>query len=264
MTFDIRDCSIGKQVIYPDRYCSDHLFAIPRVWSREKTFADDRQPIPEFRGVDYWTNHEMTFIDADLRRRRSGVLQVVVPAQSPFLIESKSFKLYFFSFANEVLTVADLIDRVSEDISKRTQGDVQAAFFDYGGGNLVPKADESAVQLDGRVDCDAYLLDPELLTKPSEGEPQWFRYAFDHFRARCLVSGHPDWARVELSWYGRGIDPDALYRYLVSFRQHQGIHEQCVERIFFDLNRVLEPAELKVVGRFTRRGGLDITPVREL
>src|SRR5690606_30818708 len=82
-------------------------------------------------------------------------------------------------------------------------------------------------------------------------------------KSNCPVTGQPDWASVMISYSGPAIDRASLLRYLVSFRQHRDFHEQCVERIFLDLLRLLgEGRELSVHARYLRRGGLDINPWR--
>lgn len=82
------------------------------------------------------------------------------------------------------------------------------------------------------------------------------------FRSRCPVTGQPDYASVEVSYVGPKIDHVSLLAYLVSYRRHQGFHEQCVEQIFTDIHNILKPDELTVTACFTRRGGIDISPVR--
>ena len=81
-------------------------------------------------------------------------------------------------------------------------------------------------------------------------------------KSNCLVTNQPDWGSVLIHYQGAKIDPEALLRYLISFRQHNEFHEQCVERIFVDLMNYCRPEKLSVYARYTRRGGLDINPFR--
>ena len=81
-------------------------------------------------------------------------------------------------------------------------------------------------------------------------------------RTNCPVTDQPDWASLYISYKGAQIDADGLLKYIVSFRQHQDFHEQCVEKIFSDIMQRCEPAELSVYARYMRRGGLDINPYR--
>jgi 7-cyano-7-deazaguanine reductase len=81
-------------------------------------------------------------------------------------------------------------------------------------------------------------------------------------KSNCLVTGQPDWGSVQIRYSGPQIDQGQLLRYLVSFRNHNEFHEQCVERIFMDIRERCKPTRLSVYARYTRRGGLDINPFR--
>ena len=76
------------------------------------------------------------------------------------------------------------------------------------------------------------------------------------------MTNQPDWGSLVIHYRGHRIQREALLRYLVSFRQHNEFHEQCVERIFMDLQHYCQPDKLTVYARYTRRGGLDINPFR--
>ncbi|MFN5703986.1 MAG: NADPH-dependent 7-cyano-7-deazaguanine reductase QueF, partial [Gammaproteobacteria bacterium] len=82
------------------------------------------------------------------------------------------------------------------------------------------------------------------------------------FRSNGPVTNQPDWASIQIRYLGRRIEREGLLRYLVSYRTHNGFHENCIEHIFMDLMRQCRPMQLSVYGRFTRRGGLDINPYR--
>ena len=81
-------------------------------------------------------------------------------------------------------------------------------------------------------------------------------------KSNCPVTGQPDWGTLVVQYRGLALDHASLLAYLVSFRQHADFHEQCVERIFLDLQRLLKPEHLTVYARYVRRGGLDINPYR--
>ena len=81
-------------------------------------------------------------------------------------------------------------------------------------------------------------------------------------KSNCLVTGQPDWGSVQIRYTGDQIEQGGLLRYLVSFRNHNEFHEQCVERIFMDIWTRCKPTRLTVFARYTRRGGLDINPFR--
>jgi 7-cyano-7-deazaguanine reductase len=81
-------------------------------------------------------------------------------------------------------------------------------------------------------------------------------------KSNCLITNQPDWGSVEINYEGNKIDREKLLRYLISFRQHNEFHEQCVERIYTDIMKFCSPKSLTVFARYTRRGGLDINPFR--
>ena len=81
-------------------------------------------------------------------------------------------------------------------------------------------------------------------------------------KSNCLITNQPDWGTLHIHYVGKKIDHEKLLRYVVSFRQHNEFHEQCVERIFCDLMHYAKPEKLTVYARYTRRGGLDINPFR--
>ncbi|MEX4242750.1 NADPH-dependent 7-cyano-7-deazaguanine reductase QueF, partial [Haemophilus influenzae] len=81
-------------------------------------------------------------------------------------------------------------------------------------------------------------------------------------KSNCLITNQPDWGTLHIHYVGKKINQEKLLRYVVSFRQHNEFHEQCVERIFCDLMHYAKPEKLTVYARYTRRGGLDINPFR--
>ncbi|MDX2496079.1 MAG: NADPH-dependent 7-cyano-7-deazaguanine reductase QueF, partial [Desulfuromusa sp.] len=113
------------------------------------------------------------------------------------------------------------------------------------------------------ITVDEYSLDPSLLENSTDPQQQVKEELHSHLlKSNCLVTNQPDWGSVLIRYHGSKIDPEALLRYLISFRQHNEFHEQCVERIFVDLMRYCQPENLTVYARYTRRGGLDINPFR--
>jgi 7-cyano-7-deazaguanine reductase len=110
------------------------------------------------------------------------------------------------------------------------------------------------------VEIDCYQVTRDFLK--TGGERISERLYSNLLRSRCPVTGQPDWATVSVTYTGRAIDRQGLLRYLVSYRNHQGFHEQLIEQIFCDIQHVCQPESLTVYGRFTRRGGIDINPWR--
>ncbi len=112
------------------------------------------------------------------------------------------------------------------------------------------------------LDCDRYTPAPELLTAEFGEAPVTEVLTSNLLKSNCLVTGQPDWGAVQVSYTGPQIDQAGLLRYIVSFRNHNEFHEQCVERMFMDIWQRCQPIKLTVYARYTRRGGLDINPWR--
>ena len=264
--FDISKCPLGQSVPYPEKYDPAALFVIPRGWSREQTFGSDAAY--EFAGFDLWNAYELYWLDACTGRFRLETLQLKFPCRSEFLIESKSLKLYLFSLNNLEVTEDELLARIMADLSERCGMPVHARLIPASSPELCRLVDAAPGRLldTCAVACNRYELDSSLLGLEADGgsESIWQEFSTNLFRSNCLVSGYPDWAVVRLRIFGPPVCQEGLLRYLVSFRKHQSIHEQCIERICADLRHELGLEKVAVMGHFTRRGGLDINPVRGL
>ena len=188
----------------------------------------------------------------------------LVPADSPNIVESKSFKLYLGSFAQ---TAFDSLEAVRDALKR----DVSAACGASVAVQLASPAEFRKLRLDELdgipldrldLDTDIYHPDPSLLSAAHEESPVEETLVSDLLKSNCPVTGQPDWGSVQIHYVGPQIDQAGLLRYLISFRNHTGFHEQCVERIFVDILRECRPVKLAVYARYTRRGGLDINPFR--
>lgn len=247
---------LGQATIYPDAPCVSLLQAIPRELTRQTIQVPT--PLPFF-GVDIWTHYEVSWLN--LRGMPEvAIAEISIPANSPNLLESKSLKLYFNGFNQAVFaSPSEFIARVRDELSAVTGSEV--------GLRCMPVTDFFVGQLPGQlldnieVACSVYQPDVELLEVEHGGvvSQHWHTHLF---RSNCPVTNQPDWASVVIQTLGPRIVPASLIRYLVSFRQHAGFHEQCVERIFMDLHRHGQQQEITVYARYTRRGGLDINPYR--
>jgi 7-cyano-7-deazaguanine reductase len=251
---------LGKDIAYADRYDPRLLFPIPRADKRAEIGV--AEPLP-FHGVDIWNAYELSWLD--LRGKPVVALaEFRVPAASPNIIESKSFKLYLNGFAQErIADAATLTTTLMHDLSAAAGavvsvqlGDATAAAF-------------AVTNLDGypldsqELDIDHYgPPDADFLQADGSANPVAETLVSHLLRSNCPVTGQPDWGSVQITYHGAPIDHAGLLRYLVSFRTHNEFHEQCVERIFVDLLQRCAPQQLSVYARYTRRGGLDINPFR--
>ena len=257
---------LGKPTPSVDRYDAGLLFAIARAPARA---AIGIAGTPPFVGADLWTAFELSWLNAR-GKPQLAIAHFVVPCESPNLIESKSFKLYLGSFANTAFADADAVrERLRADLNARLWGDapVQSS---VGVRLVAPQLfdQEALAELDGLnldrldIDCDRYMPAPELLNAAFDEQPVSEVLVSNLLRSNCPVTGQPDWGSVQIDYDGPQIEQAGLLRYLVSFRNHAGFHEQCAERIFIDLWTRCRPARLTVYARYTRRGGLDINPWR--
>ena len=249
------DLPLGRAVDYPRGYDPGLLFPIPRAHGRAALGVGDDLP---FAGMDRWHAYELGWLDAR-GKPVVATATLTVPAASPNLVESKSLKLYLNSLNAERFGDAEAVRvRIAGDLSRAAGGEVDVAF------GLPPMvAEDEATSIDAiDIDCEAYDAPrPEFLAADGDDSAAETLRS-DLLKSNCPVTGQPDWASVRIAYRGPRIDRAGLLRYLVSFREHAGFHEQCVEQIFVDLLARCRPRQLSVEARYTRRGGLDINPWR--
>lgn len=246
---------LGREAPYPRHFDASLLYPIPRAAGRaELGMLDATLP---FIGLDRWHAYELSWLDA------RGMPQVAtatleVPADSPNLIESKSLKLYLNSCnATRFESAENFRAQVQADLTAAAARVVTLVF------GLPPLDAPNATTLDV-LDLDIEIHGPpdsSLLHADERHEVEEFLHSA-LLKSNCPVTGQPDWADVFIGYRGPRIDHASLLRYIVSFRDHAGFHEQCVERMFTDLSARCRPRWLSVEARYTRRGGLDINPWR--
>ncbi len=257
---------LGKAASYTDRYAPTLLFPLPRATKREEVGIGATLP---FMGADLWTAFELSWVNAR-GKPQVAIAHITVPCESPNIIESKSFKLYLNSFNQTAFDSAEAVQtRLREDLSEAAWRGAERRGT-VGVKVLLPAQwpQERVNVLDGLsldrldVECRHYQPAPELL-RADASQPQVEEVlTSDLLKSNCLVTGQPDWGSVRIAYTGAPIDQAGLLQYLVSFRQHNEFHEQCVERIFMDVWARCRPTRLSVYARYTRRGGLDINPWR--
>ena len=258
---------LGKSSAYIDQFDASLLFPIPRATKRaEIGLVGATTP---FFGADLWTAFELSWLN--LRGKPQVALaHITVPCETPNIIESKSFKLYLNSFNNTRFADAAAVQaRIRTDISEAAWRGSETPST-VGVRILLPEMFdiEPVHELDGLsldrldMDFDTYSPDPTLLSAALDEAPVSEVLTSNLLKSNCLVTGQPDWGSVQISYSGPQIDQAGLLKYLVSFRNHNEFHEQCVERIFMELWTRCQPIKLTVYARYTRRGGLDINPFR--
>jgi len=257
---------LGQRSAYVDRYDAGLLFPLPRAPKRLEIGIAGATP---FFGADLWSAYELSWLN-ERGKPQVAIAHLTVPCETPQLIESKSLKLYLNSFNHTRFASAD-------EVRARIRADLGEAAWRSSGQSggvgvrlLLPEQfDAQQVQeLDGLLldrmdlDCTHYQPAPELLAANHDEAPVTETLVSHLLKSNCLVTGQPDWGSVQIAYSGAQIDQAGLLRYLVSFRNHNEFHEQCVERIFMDIWTRCRPIKLSVYARYTRRGGLDINPFR--
>ncbi|MCQ4296659.1 NADPH-dependent 7-cyano-7-deazaguanine reductase QueF [Pseudomonas stutzeri] len=252
---------LGKSSAYVATYSPHLLFPIPRApkWAELGLTA---ATLP-YQGVDLWNCYELSWL-LPSGKPVVAIGEFEIPADSPNIIESKSFKLYLNSLNQSVFESREaLLEVMSSDLSAAAGKPVKVRLR-----TLDEVAAEGVAGLPGRCidDLDVVIEhydhpQPELLVCDAERVVEEALHSH-LLKSNCPVTGQPDWGSVVVEYRGAALQAESLLAYLVSFRQHADFHEQCVERIFLDLQRLLQPEKLTVYARYVRRGGLDINPYR--
>jgi len=257
---------LGKSTLHPDQYDAALLFPIARATQRAELGLAGKLP---FLGADLWTAFELSWLN--LRGKPQVALaHITVPCESTNLIESKSLKLYLGSFNNtRFADAAEVLSHLRADLTEvawrggMLQSSVGVKLIAAELFDREPVYEFDGLSLDRLdLDCSHYTPAPELLTSVTDESPVSEVLTSNLLRSNCPVTGQPDWGSVQISYFGPQIDQAGLLRYIVSFRNHNGFHEHCVERMFMDITQRCQPHKLAVYARYTRRGGLDINPFR--
>lgn len=253
--------TLGKTTDYRDTYDAGLLQGVPRSLNRDPLgLKADNLP---FHGADIWTLYELSWLNAN-GLPQVAVGQVELDYASLNLVESKSFKLYLNSFNQTRFASWDEVRSILQrDLSACAQGAVSVTLYRVDELEGQPVARFAGLCIDDQdIAIDNYEFDAALLTDAASGEKVEETLVSHLLKSNCLITHQPDWGSVQIQYRGGKIDREKLLRYLVSFRHHNEFHEQCVERIFTDIQRFCQPESLSIYARYTRRGGLDINPWR--
>ncbi|CAH2899101.1 MAG: NADPH-dependent 7-cyano-7-deazaguanine reductase (EC [uncultured Paraburkholderia sp.] len=251
---------LGKASTYTEQYDASLLFPIARSNARGAIGIGTQLP---FFGTDIWNAYELSWLN-QRGKPQIAVATFFVPVDSPNIVESKSFKLYLGSFAQ---TAFDSIEAVRDTIKRDVSASCSSTVSVY----LTAPHDFAKLQMEefegtplDRLDLDAdvYTPDASLLKAALDEAPVEETVFSNLLKSNCPVTGQPDWGSVQIHYVGPQIDHAGLLRYIISYRNHTGFHEQCVEKIFIDVLNACRPVKLAVYARYTRRGGLDINPFR--
>lgn len=255
----INETLLGKPVKYESRYNKDLLQGVPRALNRKLlNIQEDNLP---FCGEDLWNLYELSWLNMK-GKPIVATAEVRFAVNSVNLIESKSFKLYLNSFNQTHFDCDEQVQQtLTKDLAEVAQGHVRVILRPR---MLNKIAELDAVCIDNEdIDITTYQQDQTLLEDAITSDHIVSESLCSHLlKSNCPVTGQPDWASLLISYTGVQIKRAKLLQYLVSFRQHQEFHEQCIERIFSEIKNYCHPERLTVYARYTRRGGLDINPFR--
>ena len=249
---------LGKVSEYKDVY--DASLLVPIARSQARAALPDCGKAATM-GRDYWTAFELSWLNSN------GVPQVAIaefsfdPA-SANIIESKSFKYYLNSFNQTTFQSQGEVEKTLRgDLSQASGADVEVRLITVESDMGIDSSPPG--QCVDQLNClvEHYQPSSDILEFSDELVEQ--RQLYSHLlKSNCPVTGQPDWATLWIQYSGRRLSEESFLKYVVAFRQYQGFHESCVERIFSDLLAKGEPDKLCVYARYTRRGGLDINPIR--
>jgi len=253
-----KDLTLGQSVSYEEHYTKTLLQAVPRSVGRDTLPLNSELP---FTGTDTWNGYELSWLNPK-GKPQVAVLRCEVPHTSPNLIESKSFKLYLNSFNQTHFNNWDEVEStLTSDLSECAGEQVKVTLLSMRDIAGQPLGELEGICLDD-LDIQVTHYQPTTnLLKTDSVHAEETLYS-DLLKSNCLITNQPDWASIQIRYTGNKIDHASLLAYLISFRQHNEFHEQCVERIFCDILSTCKPDKLSVYARYTRRGGLDINPFR--
>lgn len=252
---------LGQKTEYKSEYDPNLLQPVPRKLNRDGLGITDAQPFNQ--GADIWTCYELSWLNLN-GLPQVAIADVAVDFQSENLIESKSFKLYLNSFNQSKFASLEQVEQVlAQDLSRCASGQVSVKVRKLSEYTQQPIVDFEGECIDEQdLKIDSYQFSNEHLAGIAEGEVVDETLVSHLLKSNCLITSQPDWGSVQIHYVGKKLNREKLLRYLISFREHNEFHEQCVERIFTDLMQFAQPEKLTVYARYTRRGGLDINPFR--
>ncbi|TDN42692.1 NADPH-dependent 7-cyano-7-deazaguanine reductase QueF [Haemophilus haemolyticus] len=257
----LKSLKLGQKTEYASQYDRTLLQPVPRALNRDGLSITQNQPFTI--GADIWTAYEISWLN-EKGLPQVAIADIYLDYQSQNLIESKSFKLYLNSFNQSKFADVNAVQQTMQrDLSECAQGDVKVRLnpvavydsqkIDHLQGDCIDEQD---------IEITSYEFNADWLKDCVSDEIVEEKLVSHLLKSNCLITNQPDWGTLHIHYVGKKIDHEKLLRYVVSFRQHNEFHEQCVERIFCDLMHYAKPEKLTVYARYTRRGGLDINPFR--
>lgn len=253
---------LGKNIEYQQTYAPHLLRRIDRVAKRKANGISDLT----FPGIDIWNHYEISFLN------EKGIPQSIIgilsySSESNYMVESKSLKMYFNSFNQEKLSLSDLQNRVVKDLGALLETPIKLLFRDL---NVVWPTGPAVAKNSGVINLDyvsdltdiGYTLNLDPL-EVNEAEERPVVFVTNSFKSNCQVTGQPDFATCSIFMDSKTIpSPRSLFKFLISFRGHNEFHEDAADRVFYKLMKEFNPDKMYVLLQYSRRGGIDINPLR--
>lgn len=261
---------LGETTSYPKNYDASILFAISRHLGRDEVLKQTGIQADKLTdGVDVWQAFELSWLNLQ-GICKVAIARIRVPANSPNIVESKSLKLYLNSLNfTKFGDMAEVQALIQKDLSACVGAEVSVEIVPLGGSGFEVQ-EPLGICIDEVLDTEGEVIacddiNSAILSQPPVYQVMTYQFHTNLLRSNCPVTSQPDWGTLSVSiTTNKALDYQKILRYVLTFRQHNGFHEQCVERIFADFLVNFEPSALMVQANYTRRGGIDINPVRVL
>ena len=263
---------LGQRVNAPQSYCPDILVRVPRDENRLQ-YGIEEDDLP-FSGFDVWNAYEISC----LTKKGYPVFlcaKIIYPIDNKYIVESKSLKLYLNSYNMEKMgddyksAKDNMTAQVRRDLSKLLECPIDVWFYN-GTEDVVNNVYETFDSIEDMIDIDQiefedYNENKELLKIGDEYHH--IKVKFPMLRSNCKITHQPDWGTAFVQIIAeKNVDVKSICKYIVSFRNENHFHEECVEMIYkrlFDLlSEHNESFKLNVSANYCRRGGIDICPIR--
>ncbi len=249
---------LGMDIKIKNKYNPSILFPISRKILREKNKININ-----FTGFDIWNCYEFSYLNKN-GKPENKIIRIIYPYSSENIVESKSLKLYLFSFTmTKFKNEEEVIKIIRMDLMRILKTDsIEISVLNYDNKIkyfIIPK-DKLLDNINIKINT--YLLNPSLLKTIKQNKSAVERYS-NLLKTNCPVTNQPDWATLYIKYISdKKIGDSSLLKYIISFRNHAEYHESCCEKIFSDIYNILNPEILIVKCFYTRRGGIEINPCR--
>lgn len=251
----VNSSPLGKKSPYISKYDNSLIFPIERAIKRHEIGINKKTP--HFYGYDILNAYELSWLSSN-GKPEIVVAEIIYSCRSEYLVESKSLKLYLNSFNNTVFDSATHVKQVIEnDLSNKLKTDVMVRLIDINQeiNSFIPEGEN----IDNFYKED--LISPTIEVINSIVVKNEIIYSH-LLKSNCPVTLQPDWGTLIVTYSGPKINRYTLLHYILSLRNLNEFHEQCIEKIYMEIYKSCKPDYLQVYGRYTRRGGIDINPYR--